>query len=678
MIRTIFQIGLVLLALTALSGCLGDSDSDEYGEDIEEFEAPAPSDTYRARVLNGELENAFVWLDMDGDGKLSTYGEADYKADFEDPEAEEGDLIVPERLSKPQPEAIPEPWAITDAHGNVILDVSAFDLRRTQAPDLDPDEFPLMAIGVPGVSRNDGVTIEKAFFLRAPPGITNVTPFSTMAETLRRVQMDRGNEADSASAGTALLQEEILGSRERVGPYQDYLRSQGQTAVPFYATAIRRLIQAQVPEGISSAISDKLRNLEPQSPPQTYFDPRDMRVIGSLLLDQAASVIQEVGEDIGDDIPDGYTLPAKGELDSITDFDPDLSNPYVAVEQRYFIPGDASADFQPGAAATNGRLSAQIFLDYGLGARLRRMGVRGRAQPSMGILPFLVKAEGRPADLGFMPWLDIDTSVLAGDPLERDAIAESDLDEQFIGQQGGPVDWETRRVGLDSSWFGTEGNETEVDGKLERVYKVPASGTRDLIRANAVNPGARDAQVTIESQSEAGKSPVNLWLSDDGVSNSELRIDYGPISGLSDCGPTIQHVNAKQAITLNRGGGDSVTITRYGHHRADPGDGETAFRVMVETYDNPSGESFRREYDYFSDGIGTESEMEDSLKKTDQPDLLRSIRVLRSDVEISASTFCNGDNEPFSVEASPDDMRLYVGFKYRRFADYLESVGTQD
>ncbi|MGM0449737.1 MAG: hypothetical protein ACQERE_02840 [Pseudomonadota bacterium] len=674
MTRYFLRAGLVLLTLTALAGCLGDSDSDEFGEDIDEFEASPESDEYRARVLNGELESAFVWLDMDGDGEFSTYTDEDYRDDFVADEEDEQRLGIGDNFE------IKEPWGVTDANGNVMIDTESFDLPATVAPDLDPDDFPLMAVGIPGVTVNDGETIEKAFFLSAPPGVTNVTPFSTMAETVRRIEIDRGNEADLASAGTTLLQEEVLGSQERIGPYQDYLRNQGQAAVPFYATAIRRLIQAQVPEGVSSTVANDLRNLESRPDEKPYFAPGDMRVIGSLLLDQAANVIREVGEDIEARGLDGYTLPPDSELETVADFEPDLNNPYVAVEQRYFIPEkdlEDAAEFEPVAPAANGRLSAQVFLDYDLGVRLRRMDVRGQTRPSMGVFPFLVDAGGKPTDLGYMPFLDIDTDEVAGDPVKRDELSEGDLDERFIGEEGDAIDWETPRIGLDSSWFEAGGADSEVGGSLERVYEQPASGSGfDLVRYG--QDGSEDAQVGITPDSGARRIPVNLWLSDDWTSNSELSIDYGSITALSDCGDTIQHVNAEQEVTLNRVDGESITITRYGHHRDNPSDGEVAFRVMVETYDNPSGNPFRREYQYFSDGIGTQPEIDESLKKADQPDLLRSVRVLRSDVEVTEATFCGSDNEPFSVESSPDNMRLYVGFDYMRFADYLESIGTRD
>lgn len=121
MTRTIFRTGLAFLILTALVGCLGNSDSDEYGEDVDSFEASSSSDTYRARVLNGELDSAFVWLDMDGDGRFSSYDEDDYRADFE--ESEDGALLIP---SAGLP--IPEPWAVTDPRGDVVIDISDFDL----------------------------------------------------------------------------------------------------------------------------------------------------------------------------------------------------------------------------------------------------------------------------------------------------------------------------------------------------------------------------------------------------------------------------------------------------------------------------------------------------------------------------------------------------------------------
>lgn len=443
-----------------------------------------------------------------------------------------------------------------------------------------------------------------------------------------------------------------------------------------------------MPEAVSNTIGNDLRNLESRPPEQAYFAPEDMRVIGSLLLDQAAGVIEEVGADIEATGLDGYTLPPNDQLESIADFGLDLSNPYVPVEQRYYTPGqdlEDTADFKPVAPAANGCLSAQVFLDYDLGGRLRSMDVRGQARPSMGIFPFLVEAGGRPVRLAYMPHLDIDTGETVGDPVARSDLSAGDFDERFIGAEAGSIDWETPRIGLDSSWFKVGGNGTKVDGNPERVYQVPTSGSFELVRGNADNPGAADAEVVVTSASSAGEQPVNLWLSDDWTSESELTIEYGAISDLTmdpDCdalnGNTIQHVNAQQTVTLERGS-TSVQVTRYGHQRENPQSGERAFRVMMETYQAPvNGVPVRREYEYFSNGIGTQSEIGESLKKADQPDLLRSVRVLRSNGSVSAGTFCDGEGESFSVESSPDEMQLYVGFDYMRFADYLESIGTPD
>ena len=84
MTRHILRTGLALMAAAALAGCLGDSDSDEYGEDITRYESnPEAGDPgiYPVQARNGRLERALVWLDMDGNQAHSVYDHQDYEDD---------------------------------------------------------------------------------------------------------------------------------------------------------------------------------------------------------------------------------------------------------------------------------------------------------------------------------------------------------------------------------------------------------------------------------------------------------------------------------------------------------------------------------------------------------------------------------------------------------------------
>ncbi|XOZ33550.1 hypothetical protein ACMDCT_15305 [Halomonadaceae bacterium KBTZ08] len=684
MTRHIFRAGLTLLSLAALSGCFGNSESDEFGEDIKPKEGNPEAgepDTYSARVINGNLDGAFVWLDMDGDQTFSTYDYQEYRDDFLDDEDDESRLGL-----GPEDFPIEEPWAVTGAQGNVAMDVSSLAFAKTDAPDMEPEAYPLMAIGVPGVTTNGGEIIDRAFFLSAPPGITTVTPFSTLAQAQRWLGDDG---MDASQAASRLLQNEVFGGRADVSPYQDYLKLEHPGRLPHYATALRRLMQAQVPERISAQIRSGLGNLDSPTPGEAFFEPHDLRVIGSLALDQAASVIAEVDAAVGDGDPGRYTLPPNNQLDSIRNYQPDLRNPYVAVGQRYYVPGegaDAASGFDPEDPAGTGRLSAQVFLDYALGGELRRIGVRGRTRPSLSAFAFLAgdngADSGNPVALGHTPYLAIDTGTVLEESLSRDALTPTDLDERFSGE-GGSVDWRAPRIGLDSTQFGSDSSASELDGVMERVYVAPGDGGGDssyeLVRRppGTSGSGARDAALGVSTGPGVTQAPLNLPLWSSVSGSSAVTLDYGSLSDVSGCsGETIQHINKQQTVTVDAANTDSVVeVTRYGHLRAEP-DGRLAFRVMAETYPDPNPENeegglILREYEYVTDG-------KDSPAGFEQPDRVRSVRVLAVEPFQPENRWCGGaESNAFAVTPNPAEMRLYVAYGYRRFADYLESTGTE-
>ncbi|MGM0434484.1 MAG: hypothetical protein ACQEQ1_07460, partial [Pseudomonadota bacterium] len=682
-------------AATALSGCLGDSDSDEYGEDITRYESNPEAgdpDTYPVQARNGRLERALVWLDMDGDQALSVYDEEDYEEDV----LADADDETKVRRGVGDDFALTEPWGITDANGNLQLDVSALDLPDSVAADLDPSDYSLMVVAVPNETRNDGELVDRAFFLSAPPGISTVSPFTTLAETIRWV---RGDGLDAASAASRLQQESRLDAEDPISIYQDYLNVQGATRAPHYATALRRLQQKQVTAERSEAIGQDAGNLDSLSPGDggiRFFQPEDLQVLGSVVLDQASSVIRDVDADIEARGLDGYALPADGQMDSIRDFEPDLANPLVPVEQRYFTPLDNPEDeenFAPSALETGGdgdgvrlgrltaedaELNAQVFFDYGPGGRISRISVRGKTRPSMSAFRFLTgggSAAGSPVDLGYAPYLDMETGPVLSEAVERDALSSGVLDERF-GDADGAIDWGAPRIGLDSGRFGSDSTEPYPDGTLERVYVKAGEGS-GLVRRPPGTSGQDivDAAITVTSQGPS-EGPVGLPVVRDPLGDaSSLEVQYGAPEGVEGCttAPTIQHVSHKQTVTIrDTESGAEFQVTRYGH-LLNEGEEDATLRVLAESYPQAGDGTgaIVREYEYPTDGV-------EEPGNIDQPDRLLSMRAFTLDSFEAGNRFCGSDGEEaFSVAGSPANLQYYIGYEYMRFADYLESKGTR-
>lgn len=141
----------------------------------------------------------------------------------------------------------------------------------------------------------------------------------------------------------------------------------------------------------------------------------------------------------------------------------------------------------------------------------------------------------------------------------------------------------------------------------------------------------------------------------------------------------MQHVNAEQIVNLSQEGGPSIDITRFGHKRED----KPGLRVLVETYQDPEDDKWvRREYEYFSDGVdvsqdGSNGGETDYYLDSRQKDLIRSVRVRKpAGSKLDIENFCSGEPQPFAVSGG-SNLKLYIGYEYMRFADYLESIGTR-
>ncbi|BES72616.1 hypothetical protein RE428_36340 [Marinobacter nanhaiticus D15-8W] len=226
---TLFAVCSLSLLLTAC-GDGEQKDSPVDGRDTDGLYEPSV-ENYSGRVIDGYLRNARVWLDLDGD----------YQYDAADVEVVVG--VNPERTITL---ADGEPTAMSGDGGRFSLDLSSFEVNPTLAADLDPTDYPLVAIVIPGVTEeetHDGyVTLEHAYQMSAPPGEQYVTPLATMVDA-RRVL---GIGAVNVSSGLG----EMLGNINVLG---DYIRA-GDEKAHAYARALARFLADQFPDEFENTV----------------------------------------------------------------------------------------------------------------------------------------------------------------------------------------------------------------------------------------------------------------------------------------------------------------------------------------------------------------------------------------------------------------------------------------
>jgi len=646
MSKRILQIGLVAMVVIGLAGCLREESSDEFEEDVQSLDSPinnSDPDRYRGRVINGELENALVWLDMDADGIF------------------EGSF---ERLCDDGPSG-PEPAALSDADGRFELDVSGLRCPKTESSDLDPRNYPLMVVAIPGLTENarTGVIREDkggAFFLAAPPGVELVTPFTTMAfvaraETWRGIKdIENPTEAIEerrqtlSRAGTDITRR-LSGAKETIGVYSDYLIS-GAERVPFYSEAFRRMIQAQIPDGRipRRASAESAGDLV-----GTAIPPEDMDVIGSILLDQSEPLIKEVDKIIEKrGGTDNFQLP---ELDTVAvvDAEADLINPWLLLEQTLYLSKDEGEDFGASAIPDDVRQAGIITHAYSLGTALRRATARRHFAPSMQRIIRMANKDGRVSELGAQPGLAFNLD----NPVDGTVEAEDSPDERFV------FDWSDedlarlqspQRLGV--LGLGSLDDYDREDG--DRIYRESASNDRILDMERILGSNG-DVDYKIEEVGPASDIDRYVYSLSIGETITRNLQDFSTCSISGDDNERV--INAVQEIAVS--GDQEGTEILYGHLREEGGDGPL-FRVLIREFvadDDNKSLNWRWEIEYYDHQGG-------ELLAATQPDLIRSMRLIEG--EVALSSVC-GDE--YSLK---DGIDAYVSFEHIPFTQYLEEVGT--
>mgnify|MGYP001236871008 CR=1 FL=1 len=117
----------------AIAGC-GD-ESDDLPVDGREFDGVTYSERapYQGRVIDGYLNNARVWLDLDDNGQY-TVGPVEIELDS-------GNTHILEDG---------EPTVMSGPGGRFSMDVSALDVPPSIGANLDPRDYPLYALAIPG------------------------------------------------------------------------------------------------------------------------------------------------------------------------------------------------------------------------------------------------------------------------------------------------------------------------------------------------------------------------------------------------------------------------------------------------------------------------------------------------------------------------------------------------
>ncbi|MEC7815500.1 MAG: hypothetical protein VX939_04465 [Pseudomonadota bacterium] len=440
--------------LLLLAGCGEESDRlpvDGRDFDGVEYGEAAP---YQGRVIDGYLRNARVWLDMDGDGQPTP-----------------GPLEITLANGSVHILEDGEPTAMTGAGGRFELDVSPLAVDEQVGADLDPRDYPLYALALPGKTLEETpageVPVPRAYLMSASPGINQVTPLTTVARY-------RALAAERNAPASVTVNPRDYAELNGLNLLEDYILA-GNHRAHAYARALARFSASQIPDSYNDALSQadadgRVRMLSEDA----------VFLLGVSLVQNAEDVIDRVdtaviGGDYQNLDTDSVSLP---------DVPLETANPTLLTQVDVFAYADGGGELPAGDS--NLEASARLYFDYTEGGRLLSISSQGCLSPDTTELVRLIEADGFMARLGTQ-WLP--SVVLSEQSHTR--FEEGGLHERWV------FDWEKRFAYFDTSTLchaarGVSPDSSELDGTPEIRWSWSLEEERVVSVEEVVNGPAAD------------------------------------------------------------------------------------------------------------------------------------------------------------------------------------------
>ncbi|MBW4935687.1 hypothetical protein [Marinobacter sp. F4206] len=477
---------LSVFALTfTLAGC--GEESDQLPVDGRDFDGVEYSDSapYAGKVIDGYLNNARVWLDMDGDNQYSA-----------------GPLTITLENGADVVLESGEPTAMSGPGGEFSLDVSELSVDSVVGPDLDPRDYPLIALAIPGKTleetRAGDVVITDAFMMSASPGLRNVTPLTTLARF-------RGLAGLLEGAG-----DDLADSLVDLNLVRDYVLA-GDEQAHAYARALARFMASQMPQEYNDLLA------APGSDgTERFLSPQAAFLLGISVVQNANDVVAIVDEAAGGDY-------ANVDVDSLAlpEVPLELSDPKLVTKVRVLAQSERSGELPTNLSDL--QVSATLVFDYSEAGRLQSVSAEGCMAPSMLELGRLVSVNGYMARLESQ-WLP--SAALSSQ-------SKVNLDNPGVDERL-KFDWANRRIYFDTvttchNHEGIFADSSELGGTPEITYSwsEQAGGVVELV-AQQEDPLLTRTLELVRAPDSSTAGISDFRLSEEGVELAS-RAFSGPV-----------------------------------------------------------------------------------------------------------------------------------------------------
>ncbi|MGM0769724.1 MAG: hypothetical protein ACQEV6_17025 [Pseudomonadota bacterium] len=614
--KRFLPLSVSLFAL-AIAGCGEESDDlpvDGRDFDGEAYSEPAP---YSGKVIDGYLRNARVWLDLDGDSQ--------YTAGPVTVELDSGSEVTL---------ASGEPTALSGEDGAFVLDISELVSDPADAPNLDPRDYPLFAVALPGKTveqlRHGDETITDAYMMSAPPGVTNITPLTTLVRHRRL-----------AGAGSA------SDSLARVNLLSDYIRS-GDERAHAYARAMARFMASQFP------YSDVLAKRNADGT-ERVLSSRAAYLLGLSLAQNAPGIVELVDE-----------AAASGDYGNVNVAELDLPDVPLELADPLLVTGQRVSAYPENGSLPGNRssleVSAESQFDYSPDGRLLSVSVNGCMNPSMPELVRLINAGGRMADLGTQ-WLPSVSLSLAS----RAAYEADGVDERLT------FDWAQRKAYFETAASCHEGlaDGSELGGPAEITYTWTLDGDKvaELSAVSDVETRTLAPDYTNSAVPEDAGGPYSAPLFNGYRQSVEGNEEVVSLTGeVTDC--TVEAGDEEPTHAVSATQPYSFTAAAapegFGELTLELDTRNDAFRLLRYTFADPVNAGFDHvDSDNGFDWIMYYPPTGSAGYTAEQPNLITSAYL--TEVRLSAS--CGRE-----FEDAPTAVFGRVEYQYKRLSEYLTGL----
>ncbi|MCL7944388.1 hypothetical protein [Marinobacter sp. ATCH36] len=607
----------IALFTLALAGC--GEDSDESPVDGRDFDGEGFSEpvSYIGRVIDGYLRNARVWLDMDGDSQYTA-----------------GPITIENSSGTEITLLNGEPTAMTGEDGKFALDISELVQDPSISPDIDPRDFPLFAVIIPGQTleqtRIGEVVLEDAYMLSAPPGVRNVTPLSTLVRQRRVI----GVQDLTATTN------ELADALGNVNLVSDYVKS-GDHRAHAYARAFARFMASQFPEEYGSL----LRNGNGK---ERFLSKEAVYLLGVSFVRNALDVVKVVDEAASQG---NYENVNVDEL-SLPEVPVELDDPVVLERQTILAQGEGS---ELPASISNLSVSAELMFDYSEDGRVTSITVHGCMMPSLREMARLINARGKIADTG--------TQWMPGILLSQQSASfyeNEGPDERLV------FDWENRRATFETTTtcHGALADSSEPGGPAAIAYEWTLADAK----VQSLTVISDDKTEVLEPDYGFGNDAFfGVARTVDGIEEENMTLTSGVQSCENDVDPddrdALLVVSARQSYTVT---GNRPQPVGFGSLALEYDNRKSQLRplrfgfldeMMASTEGVNNSEGFEWAFYYLFEASNEFVE--------DQPNLISSAYLNR----YGGSRACGRE-----FERMPSAAYARVNYTYQRLSEYLSGL----